>query len=128
MPTILLVEDETALRCVLSEYLAFYGYDVVTVPDGEEALLRAPAAAVDLVVSDVLLPGIDGLELCNRFHADERLAGIPFLFMTARNVDGQLRAALAATGAGSVLKPFEPTELLANVRDAIARRERAAKK
>ncbi|MDQ6824040.1 MAG: response regulator [Candidatus Eremiobacteraeota bacterium] len=128
MPTILLVEDETALRCVLSEYLAFYGYDVVAVPDGEEALLRACAGAVDVVVSDVLLPGIDGLELCNRFRADERLAEIPFLFMTARNVDEQLRTTLAATGAGSVFKPFEPTELLTNVRDAITRRERVAKK
>jgi len=119
MPTILLVEDEPMLRSVLSDYIGFSGYTVITAAGGAEALRCAHDQAVDLVVSDVLMPDIDGLELCRRFRAEAQLTQIPFLFMTARNVDEQLGTALAELGEGSILKPFEPTALLAAIAAAL---------
>lgn len=121
MSTILLVEDELSLRSVLSEYLTFSGYQVVTAAGGDEALERARSSAIDVVVSDVLMPGIDGLELCKRFRGDPALAAIPFLFVTARNVDAQLNAALGESGDGIILKPFEPAQLLALIAAALAK-------
>ena len=120
MSTILLVEDELSLRSVLSEYLTFSGYQVVAAAGGAEAMERARSSAIDVVVSDVLMPGIDGLELCKRFRADPALAPIPFLFVTARNVDERLSATLAEIGDGIILKPFEPARLLALIAAALA--------
>lgn len=121
MPTVLLVEDEPVLRSVLSEYLAFCGYGVIAAADATEALGHADTTPLDIVVSDVLLPGMDGIALCTSFRGHPRCADVPFVFMTARNVDAQLRAALDACGDGSVLKPFEPTALVAVIEAALRR-------
>jgi len=119
MAAVLLVEDELALRAVLSEYLAFFGHEVTAVAGGEEALAAAGASRPDVIVSDVLMPGMDGIELCKRIKAQAGTADIPFLFMTARNVDDALRSALDSLGDGSVLKPFEPAALLEAIRAAL---------
>ncbi|MDQ6780576.1 MAG: response regulator [Candidatus Eremiobacteraeota bacterium] len=119
MAIVLLVEDEPALRAVLSEYLAFCGYAVIAAADATEALGHADSTPLDVVVSDVLLPGMDGIELCASFRRHPRCAHVPFVFMTARNVDAQLREALDTCGDGSVLKPFEPTALVAVIESAL---------
>ena len=70
MANVLLVDDEPLLRSVLCEYLKFAGHTVVECRDGDEALERLRTAGVDAVVSDVLMPGMDGLALCGAMRAD----------------------------------------------------------
>jgi two-component system, OmpR family, response regulator BaeR len=112
MATVMLVDDEPTLRSVLCEYLRFAGHYVVECRDGDEALEQLHASPVDVVVSDVLMPGMDGLALCGAVRASPSLADIPFLFVTARNVDPEMQAEMDRIGNGSVLKPFEPNDLL----------------
>jgi len=111
MACVLLVDDEPLLRSVLCEYLKFSGHAVIECRDGDEALERLREAHVDIVVSDVLMPGMDGLALCGAMRADARLACIPVLFVTARNVDAEMQAEMDRIGDGSIFKPFEPDML-----------------
>jgi CheY-like chemotaxis protein len=82
-PTILLADDEYASLEVLELLLRAEGYDVVTASDGEEALNIATARTVDLVITDYKMPGMNGLELCVRLHADPKLSRIPILMTSA---------------------------------------------
>lgn len=122
MATILLVDDEPLLRSVLCEYLKFAGHAVIECKDGDEALGRLHDQPVDVVVSDILMPGMDGLALCGALRADEETRGIPFVFVTARSVDGPMQAEMDRIGDASVLKPFEPESLLEAIRTAIQKR------
>jgi two-component system, OmpR family, response regulator BaeR len=122
MACVLLVDDEPMLRAVLCEYLRFAGHTVVECCDGDEALGRLRETPVDIVVSDVLMPGMDGLALCGAMRADASLAKIPVLFVTARNVDADMQAEMDRIGDGSLFKPFEPDALLAAIRTAVSAR------
>jgi CheY-like chemotaxis protein len=121
MACVLLVDDEPMLRSVLGEYLRFAGHSVVECCDGDEALGCLRETPVDIVVSDVLMPGMDGLALCGAMRADKSMAHIPVLFVTARNVDQDMQAEMDRIGDGSLFKPFEPDALLAAIRTAIAK-------
>ena len=123
MADILLVDDEPLLRSVLCEYLKFAGHNVTECRDGDEALERLRDSRVDLVVSDVLMPGMDGLALCGAMRTDPSLARIPVLFVTARNVDVGMQAEMDRIGDGSLHKPFEPAALLAAIDAAITKRK-----
>jgi len=120
--TVLLVDDEPLLRSVLSEYLKFAGHEVIEAKDGDEALGQLAKTTVDVVVSDVLMPGMDGLALCGALRADERTRTLPFVFVTARSVDEAMQAEMDRIGDASVLKPFEPHTLLASIQQAIHKR------
>lgn len=122
MANVLLVDDEPLLRSVLCEYLRFAGHDVVECRDGDEALERLRTISVDAVVSDVLMPGMDGLALCGAMRANPSLANIPVLFVTARTVDADMQAEMDRIGDGSVFKPFEPAALLEAIDTAIRKR------
>ena len=124
MACILLVDDEPMLRSVLCEYLRFAGHTVVECRDGDEALGRLRDAPIDIVVSDVLMPGMDGLALCGAMRADKSLTRIPVLFVTARSVDAEMQAEMDRIGDGSLFKPFEPDALLAAIRSALERTAR----
>lgn len=119
MPTVLLVDDEPVLRSVISEYLKFSGYDVADCPDSGKAMARLRAGGIDIVVSDVLMPGADGLEFCRAIRGDASIAGVPFLFMTARSVDAEMQAEMDRLADACVFKPFEPDALLETMRAAI---------
>jgi two-component system response regulator FlrC len=113
MPRILVVEDDAALREALADTLELAGQSVVTAPDGEAALALLGREAVDMVLSDVQMPGMDGHELLRRVKAVR--PGVPFILMTAY---GQIERAVEAMkdGAADYLpKPFEPDRLLAVV-------------
>jgi CheY-like chemotaxis protein len=122
MTTILLVDDEPVLRSVLCEYLKFAGYDVIECADGDEALGRLDTASVDAIVSDVLMPGMDGLALCGALRRQGEAGAIPFVFVTARSVDEPMQAEMDRLGDATVLKPFEPPQLLEAIRTAIQKR------
>jgi signal transduction histidine kinase/DNA-binding response OmpR family regulator len=120
-PQILVVEDDDDLRGFLCEVLAA-GYAVAEARDGEEALARAQEHMPDLVVSDVLMPRLDGLTLCSRLRGDERTSHIPVILLTSRTELDQKLEGLR-TGADDYLpKPFSPRELVARVANLLERR------
>ncbi|HXW50654.1 MAG TPA: response regulator [Candidatus Acidoferrales bacterium] len=124
MALVLLVDDEPLLRSVLCEYLKFAGHEVIECKDGDEALGRLAERPVDVVVSDVLMPGMDGIGLCGALRADEKTRGLPFVFVTARSIDEEMQEEMDRIGDASVLKPFEPQTLLQAISLAIQKRAR----
>src|ERR1700723_4623302 len=120
---ILLVEDDARLAEMLQEYLSQAGFAVTTVSLGAGALERLNEAEYDAVVLDLMLPDMDGLEVCRRLRADH---DTPVLMLTARG-DAIDRIVGLELGADDYLpKPFEPRELLAPLR-AIGRRRTPGK-
>ncbi len=121
---ILVVDDEPALRDSLSRALRFEGYTVTVARDGHEALARRREDAPDLMILDVMMPGITGIEVCRRLRAGGD--GIPVLMLTARDAVGDRVSGLDAGADDYVPKPFALEELLARVRALHRRRSAAA--
>jgi two-component system response regulator MprA len=121
-PHILIVEDERSIASAVRRGLAFEGYRVQVAEDGHQALDIARERVPDLVVLDIMLPGIDGLEVCRRLRA----AGedVPILMLTARDEVADRVAGLDAGADDYLVKPFAFEELLARVRALLRRWER----
>ena len=130
MTTILVADDVGQNRYMLTALLEGHGYHVVVAGDGDEALRLAQREPPDLVVTDLLMPKMDGFELCRRWHADERLRSIPFVVYTATYTDARDERLALSLGADRFLvKPQLPAELLRALREVLepgARRAPAA--
>jgi two-component system response regulator MprA len=118
MTMILVVDDDPKIRSVLSRGLRFEGYDVQLAADGLEALRIARANPPDLIVLDVMLPGMDGLEVCRRLR---RGAAVPILMLTARDAVPDRIAGLDSGADDYLVKPFDFDELLARIRALLRR-------
>jgi two-component system sensor histidine kinase/response regulator len=114
--TILIVDDTPANLGVLVETLGTAGYNLMVAEDGEEALAQTEQTQPDLVLLDVMMPGIDGFETCRRLKLREATRDIPVLFMTALNEIGDKVKAFSAGGVDYITKPIEHEEALARVR------------
>jgi len=119
-PTILLVDDEDAVRKVLAFPLEKDGYEVVQAADGEEALQRFADREVDLVVLDIMLPRLDGLEVCRRLRAT---SNVPIIMLTARDDELDKVIGLELGADDYITKPFSIREFRSRVR-ALLRRAR----
>jgi two-component system alkaline phosphatase synthesis response regulator PhoP len=118
--TILVVEDEEPIMNLVVAYLRSEGFTVFTASDGAAALAQARAARPDLVILDLLLPGMDGLEICRRLQQE----GGPYvLILTARAEEVDKVVGLSVGADDYLTKPFSPRELVARVK-AILRRSR----
>jgi len=117
---ILIVEDDAALARVLSDNLTFAGFEVDTVDDGDEVVQRMRAFAPDLVLLDVMLPGVDGFELCGLVRQGGRT---PVIILTARDQKRDKLRGLELGADDYVTKPFDFEELQARIR-AVLRRAR----
>ena len=115
-PTIMIVDDELFNLDVLEQELDNLGYHIVTAGDGEAALRSAKADPPDLILLDILMPKIDGFEVCRRLKADENTHDIPVIFMTALSDVQDKVKAFEAGGVDYVTKPFQSEELLSRVR------------
>ena len=118
MSTILVVDDEANIRELVSVYLQAAGYSVDTAEDGLEALARVRSGSYDLVVLDIMLPGMDGAAVCAAIRADSR---VPIIMLTARDTDLDKVAMLEAGADDYVVKPFSPPEFVARVRAVLRR-------
>jgi two-component system phosphate regulon response regulator PhoB len=124
-PSILIVEDDPDICELLAFNLGKEGYAVVQAETGEAGLAACRAAAPDLVLLDIMLPGIDGLETLRRLKADPSLAGLPVLLASARGEDPDVVVGLELGADDYVIKPFSPRVLVARVRAALRRRQAA---
>jgi DNA-binding response OmpR family regulator len=115
---ILVVDDDANVAEVVERYLRREGFEVETVHDGRVALDRALADPPDLVVLDLMLPGIDGLDVCRRLRA---LAPVPVIMLTARGDEADRVVGLELGADDYVAKPFSPKELVARVRAVLRR-------
>jgi diguanylate cyclase (GGDEF)-like protein len=113
--TILVIDDDAANLSVLADYLAEHGFIIMIAEDGETGLGLAQQYCPDLILLDVLLPGIDGFGVCRRLKADERTQGISVLFMTiVTRAEDEVRG-FEAGGVDYIAKPFHRQEVLARV-------------
>lgn len=118
---ILVVEDDPDIRELLSYTLGKEGYEVLAAPDGDSGLSMALHRKPDLVILDVMLPGLDGLQVLKRLKADERANGIPVLLASAKGEDADVVAGLELGAEDYVTKPYSPRVLVARVRTALRR-------
>ena len=120
--TILMVDDTPANLGVLAHVLEESGLQVLVAQDGEEAIARARRAHPDLILLDVMMPGIDGFETCRRLKSLEETRDIPVIFMTALLEQTDKLAGFEAGAVDYVTKPFEVEEVLARVRTHLSLR------
>jgi two-component system phosphate regulon response regulator PhoB len=118
---ILIVEDEADISELLEYNLERNEYDPQSVATGEEGLVQAREAQPDLVILDLMLPGLSGLEVCRRLKADPQTAEIPIIMLTAKGEEEDIIAGFEAGADDYVTKPFRPKVLLARVRAVLRR-------
>ncbi len=117
--TVLVVDDERRIRDTFSHLLSKEGYEVLTAADGEEALAQLEEKLPCLLLTDVMMPGMDGLTLCRRIKQNPRSAYLPVVFVTAKISDKDLQEGIAAGAVDYVKKPFDRGEVLMRVRNQI---------
>jgi two-component system, OmpR family, response regulator len=124
IPRVLVVDDEPNIRELVQVALKFHGCSVSAAASGRDALRQAEASRPDLIVLDVMLPDIDGFEVCRRLRA----AGneVPVIFLTARDTSSDTVTGLAIGGDDYVTKPFSVEALVARVRAVLRRAARSA--
>lgn len=121
MAKVLIIEDEVTLANNLADKLRGEGFSVVTSVDGEDGLEKARSEHPDLIVLDIMLPGLDGLSLCRIVRRDSTTSHIPIIMLTARGTEVDKIVGLESGADDYVVKPFALGEFLARVR-AVMRR------
>ncbi|RJQ71983.1 DNA-binding response regulator [Pseudonocardiaceae bacterium YIM PH 21723] len=118
MTRVLVVDDDLTVRDVVRRYLERAGYQVALAGDGESALRLAETTRPDLVILDLMLPGIDGLEVCRRLRAD---SAVPIVMLTALGEEQDRIVGLELGADDYVTKPFSPRELVLRVQSVLRR-------
>ena len=116
---LLIVEDEEAIRSGLIDVFVFHGYDVDTAEDGDTGLKKALGGQYDLILLDVMLPGINGFDICERIRQQDREQ--PIIMLTAKSTDDDVIQGLSLGADDYVAKPFSITQLVLRV-EAVLRR------
>lgn len=123
--TILVADDDADILRFVELNLRLEGYEVVTAGDGEEALLRAREAMPSLVILDVMMPKLDGYEVCQRLRRDGRTSGVCIIMLTAKSMSADKVLGLTAGADDYISKPFDPMELIARVKTTLRRTREA---
>jgi DNA-binding response OmpR family regulator len=110
--TVLVADDDADILRLVELNLQLAGFEVVTARDGPTALAKTVAVQPDLVLLDVLMPGIDGYAVCARIRADATLAAVRVMIVTANYVSADVEAARRAGADDFLVKPFDPAVLL----------------
>jgi two-component system, OmpR family, alkaline phosphatase synthesis response regulator PhoP len=125
-PTILVVEDEADIRKLIQYNLAQERYKVIEAEDGEQALKLLQRSRPNLVILDLMLPGMSGLELCKLLRDRQETAQLPILMLTAKAGEADKVVGLEIGADDYLAKPFSPREMVARVRAILRRAEAAA--
>ena len=118
-PRILIVDDQPVNVDILQTRLAIHGYEILTAGDGEEALARARTAQPDVILLDIMMPKIDGIEVCQRLKADASLPFMPIIMVTARADSKDIVAGLNAGADEYLTKPVDQAALVARVKSML---------
>ena len=118
--TVLVVDDDPVIQGLLRVNFEMEGYDVITADDGVDGLARARHEHPDVVILDVMMPRMDGLEVARALKGDPATAPIPVLLLSAKAQEADLRAGEASGADAYVTKPFDPLDLLQRVEALLA--------
>ena len=119
---VLVVDDEPDIRELVQHHLEIEGFEVLSAPDGEKGLFLIQNELPDLIILDLMLPGIDGLEVCRKLNNIESTSDIPIIMLTAKGEETDIIKGLDYGAEDYVTKPFSPRVLMARVK-AILRRQ-----
>jgi DNA-binding response OmpR family regulator len=125
MAKILIAEDEHDIRELITFTLKFAGYDVVAVPNGQEAVEAAAREIPDLILMDVRMPIMTGYEACQKIKENPEVKDIPVVFLSAKGQEAEIQTGLDVGATEYLLKPFAPNELTDRVQALL---EKAGKK
>ena len=115
-PCVLVVDDDPRLLQIIKMYLNLEGYNVVTAENGEDALAQMAMQTIALVILDIMMPGMDGVEVCRHIRADPSTATTPIVMCSALSADEDVRRARDAGASHMICKPFNLVGLGAVVR------------
>lgn len=118
---VLVADDDEDIVRFIEVNLRLEGFDVATASDGEQALQRSYDMTPDLVLLDVMMPKIDGFEVCQRLRSDSRTKHISVIMLTAKSLSADKVVGLTAGADDYMIKPFDPIELIARVKSALRR-------
>jgi len=124
MPKITIVEDDPDISRLVDHYLSAEGFRVTGIADGAEGLKRIKSSPPDLVVLDLMLPGMDGLDLCKALRGQPATAALPILMLTAKGEESDKVIGLELGADDYLTKPFSPKELVARVKSLLRRNVR----
>ena len=119
---ILLVEDDPGAIRLVGYTLEQEGYEVLTAANGVEGLRKAREEEPDLLILDVMLPGLDGFELCRRLRADAQTAGLPVLMLSAKAQEIDKTTGLKMGADAYLTKPADPSEIVSRVESLLAQK------
>ena len=124
MTAILVADDDMDIRDLVAFKLEQAGFDVTAVDNGLAALTAARLEPPDLVVLDVMMPGMSGIDVCRELRNDRSTAGLPIILLTAGAQEGDVELGFGAGADDYIVKPFSPRELVTRV-EAVLSRQRA---
>ena len=124
--SVLIVEDDPDIAALVARYLDKAGFTTARAASGRDALQAIARQPPDLLILDLMLPQVDGLEICRRVRASEATAGLPIIMLTARSDESDRIVGLELGADDYLAKPFSPGELVARVRALLRRAQRAA--
>ncbi|APX65173.1 response regulator [Sphingomonas sp. gentR] len=119
--SILTVDDSASLRMAIRIALTGAGYTVTEAADGAEGLAKATGTRFDLIVTDLNMPNMDGLEMIRALRQQPAQAGVPIIFLTTESDDSMKAQAKAAGATGWLVKPFQPEQLIRVAQKVLAR-------
>jgi len=120
-PTVLLVEDDPVILRLLEVNFELEGFGVLLAHDGAEGIELARSEAPDLIISDIMMPKVSGLELVTALKADDATAAIPIILLSAKAQSSDVKAGMEAGADDYVTKPFEPLDLVDRVNGLLGR-------
>lgn len=121
---ILLIEDDEDIQELVAFHLGKEGYSVQTVASGEAAMEAAKKSTPDLILLDLMLPGIDGLQVCRNFRSEQKTRHIPIVMLTAKGEETDIVTGLEVGADDYITKPFSPKVLVARIRNILRRKSR----
>ena len=120
-PKIVVIEDEVDILEVINYNLSKEGFDVYSALDGEEGLALIKKEVPNLVLLDLMLPGLDGIEICRKLKTDYSTRSIPIIMVTAKGEESDIVLGLGMGADDYMVKPFRPRELMARIRSVLRR-------